>query len=84
MYSDETVPPLSKIADLVNFGQYPEFSRWIHASGQIYSFRTRYRKMTLAMCYPIISKARLAMRLLGPVGMEYHITQIGFKLNASV
>lgn len=30
---DETVPPLNKITGLVDFKQYPEFTRWVHISG---------------------------------------------------
>lgn len=33
IYNDETVPPLSKITGLVEFGHYPEFTRWVHVSG---------------------------------------------------
>ncbi|KAI1288911.1 hypothetical protein F5Y03DRAFT_388983 [Xylaria venustula] len=31
--NDETVPPLDKITGLVDFAQYPEFTRWVHISG---------------------------------------------------
>lgn len=33
IYNDETVPPLSKITGLVEFGRHPEFTRWVHVSG---------------------------------------------------
>lgn len=33
IYNDKTVPPLSKITGLVDFGHYPEFTRWVHVSG---------------------------------------------------
>ncbi|KAI1192125.1 glycosyltransferase family 25 protein [Nemania serpens] len=31
--NDSTVPPLNKITGLVEFGKYPEFTRWVHVSG---------------------------------------------------
>ncbi|KAI1117024.1 glycosyltransferase family 25 protein [Nemania sp. NC0429] len=33
IHNDETVPPLSKLTGLVEFGRYPEFTRWVHVSG---------------------------------------------------
>lgn len=33
MTNDSTVPPLNKITGLVDFGKYPEFTRWVHVSG---------------------------------------------------
>ncbi|GAW11049.1 hypothetical protein ANO14919_003880 [Xylariales sp. No.14919] len=39
IYDDETVPPLSKVSGLVNFREYPEFTRFVHvAGGPICSF----------------------------------------------
>ncbi|TGJ83237.1 hypothetical protein E0Z10_g5517 [Xylaria hypoxylon] len=31
--NDQTVPPFGKVTGLVDFAQYPEFTRWVHVSG---------------------------------------------------